>query len=147
MGTRVYLSCTLTDELVDGHCLIVPIQHHLNMLEGDDDVWDETRVGDHLTICGERCSFCSQNFMKCLMRMCAEEDKGVIFFETVLSMKKQRHTFIECIPVPWELFDLLPGYFKVRQSDLLCQSQDAAYQTVGVNTFLRGRVVTAQKTY
>lgn len=43
-GTRVYLSCTLTDELVDGHCLIVPIQHHLNMLEGDDDVWDETRV-------------------------------------------------------------------------------------------------------
>jgi hypothetical protein len=44
MGTRVYLSCTLTEELVDGHCLIVPIQHYLNMLEGDDDVWDETRV-------------------------------------------------------------------------------------------------------
>lgn len=44
MGTRVYLSCTLTEELVDGHCLIVPIQHHLTMLEGDDDVWDEVRV-------------------------------------------------------------------------------------------------------
>jgi len=44
MGTRVYLSCTLTDELVKGHCLIVPIQHHLCMLEGDDDVWDETKV-------------------------------------------------------------------------------------------------------
>ena len=44
MGTRVYLSCTLNDELVKGHCLIVPIQHHLNMLEGDDDVWDEVRV-------------------------------------------------------------------------------------------------------
>ncbi len=85
--------------------------------------------------------------MKCLMRMYAEEDKGVVFFETVLSMKKQRHTFIECIPVPWELFDLLPGYFKVRQSDLLCQSQDVANPTVGVNTLLRGRVVPAQKTY
>ncbi|KAF8967089.1 CwfJ C-terminus 1-domain-containing protein-like protein [Flammula alnicola] len=95
MGTRVYLSCTLTEELVDGHCLIVPIQHHLNMLEGDDDVWDETR-----------------NFMKCLMRMYAEEDKGIVFFETVISLKKQKHTCIECIPVPWELFDLLPGYFK-----------------------------------
>ncbi|KAH9480566.1 Pre-mRNA-splicing factor cwf19 [Psilocybe cubensis] len=94
-GTRVYLSCTLTDELVDGHCLIVPIQHHLNMLEGDDDVWDETR-----------------NFMKCLMRMYAEEDKGVVFFETVLSLRKQKHTYIECVPVPWEQFDLLPGYFK-----------------------------------
>jgi hypothetical protein len=44
MGTRVYLSCTLNEELVSGHCLIVPIQHHLNMLEGDDDVWDEVRV-------------------------------------------------------------------------------------------------------
>lgn len=45
MGTRVYLSCTVNEELVKGHCLIVPIQHHLNMLEGDDDVWDEVRVG------------------------------------------------------------------------------------------------------
>jgi hypothetical protein len=45
MGTRVYLSCTLQEELVSGHCLIVPIQHHLNMLEADDDVWDEVRVG------------------------------------------------------------------------------------------------------
>lgn len=44
MGTRVYLSCTTTDELLKGHCLIVPIQHHLNMLEGDDDVWDEVQV-------------------------------------------------------------------------------------------------------
>lgn len=52
--------------------------------------------------------------MKCLMKMYAEEDKGVVFFETVLSLRKQKHTYIECIPVPWELFDLLPGYFKVR---------------------------------
>lgn len=44
MGTRAYLSCTQFEELVPGHCLIVPIQHHLTMLEGDDDVWDEVRV-------------------------------------------------------------------------------------------------------
>jgi hypothetical protein len=44
MGTRAYLSCPLFEELVPGHCLIVPIQHHLTMLEGDDDVWDEVRV-------------------------------------------------------------------------------------------------------
>jgi hypothetical protein len=44
MGTRTYLSCTLNEELISGHCLIVPMQHHLNMLEGDDDVWDEVRV-------------------------------------------------------------------------------------------------------
>ena len=43
-GTRVYLSCTMFEELVPGHCLIVPMQHFLNMLEADDDVWDEVRV-------------------------------------------------------------------------------------------------------
>ncbi|EAU85946.1 complexed with Cdc5 protein Cwf19 [Coprinopsis cinerea okayama7 len=95
MGTRVYLSCTLTEELVPGHCLIVPIQHHLCMLEGDDDVWDEVR-----------------NFMKCLMRMFAEEDKGVIFYETVISLKRQHHTVIECVPLPWDIYDLIPQYFK-----------------------------------
>ncbi|KAJ7601069.1 CwfJ C-terminus 1-domain-containing protein-like protein [Mycena floridula] len=95
MGTRAYLSCTTTEELLDGHCLIVPIQHHLNMLEGDDDVWDEVK-----------------NFMKCVMRMYAEEDKGVVFYETVISFKRQRHTCIECVPVPWEVFEILPGYFK-----------------------------------
>ena len=55
MGTRVYLSCTLTEELVDGHCLIVPIQHHLTMLEGDDDVWDEVRVRNLSKIPGTFC--------------------------------------------------------------------------------------------
>lgn len=52
MGTRVYLSCTLNEELVPGHCLIVPIQHHLAMLEGDDDVWDEVKVCVFLYISG-----------------------------------------------------------------------------------------------
>ena len=50
MATRCYLSCTLNQELVDGHCLIVPIQHHLTTLEGDDDLWDEIRVSRDITI-------------------------------------------------------------------------------------------------
>ncbi|KAM6494102.1 Protein similar to CwfJ C-terminus 1 domain containing protein [Amanita muscaria] len=95
MGTRVYLSCTTNEELVQGHCLIVPIQHHLTMLEGDDDVWDEVR-----------------NFMKSLMRMFSEQDKGVVFYETVISLKRQAHTFVECVPLPWEQYDVIPGYFK-----------------------------------
>ena len=56
--------------------------------------------------------------MKSLMQMFAEEDKGVVFYETVISLKRQTHTCIECVPVPWNMFDTLPGYFKV--SDLLC---------------------------
>lgn len=40
------LSCTLNEELLDDHCLMVPIQHHLTILEVDDDVLDEVRVRD-----------------------------------------------------------------------------------------------------
>jgi len=46
--------------------------------------------------------------------MFAEDDKGVIFYETVISLKWQKHTFIECVPLPWDQFELIPGYFKVR---------------------------------
>ena len=48
MGTRCYLACTLFQELVEGHCFIVPIPHHLTMLDGDDDTWDEVRVSELL---------------------------------------------------------------------------------------------------
>ena len=55
-----------------------------------------------------------QNFIKCLMRMFAEEDKGVVFYETVINIKWQKHTFIECVPLPWDEFEQVPAYFKVR---------------------------------
>lgn len=48
--------------------------------------------------------------------MFAEQDMGVVFYETVLSLKWQKHTVIECVPLPWDKFDLIPGYFKVRLS-------------------------------
>lgn len=56
--------------------------------------------------------------MKTLMKMFSEQEvgKGVVFYETVISFKKQKHTVIECVPVPWGAFDVLPGYFKVRSS-------------------------------
>jgi hypothetical protein len=97
LGTRVYLSCTVTEELVPGHCLIVPIQHMLCSLEGDDDVWDEIK-----------------NFQKTLIRFFSEQTPslGVVFYETVMSFQKQKHTVIECVPLPWEKWDLMAGYFK-----------------------------------
>ncbi|WVQ93714.1 hypothetical protein IAU59_000791 [Kwoniella sp. CBS 9459] len=95
MGTRTYMCCTLFEELVPGHCLIVPLQHHMSMLEMEEDDWEEVR-----------------NFMKCLMKMHAQNNNGVIFFETVLSFKHQKHTYIEAVPVPFEQFQDMPAYFK-----------------------------------
>lgn len=50
--------------------------------------------------------------MKTLMQMHAEQDKGVFFYETVISFRGQRHTYIEAVPVPWALFEELPAYFR-----------------------------------
>ncbi|KAG8807338.1 hypothetical protein FRC17_004509, partial [Serendipita sp. 399] len=104
MGTRCYLACTTNQELVPGHCHIIPIQHHLSTLEGDDDLWDEIT-----------------NFMKCLIRMFDQEDKGVVFYETIISLRWQKHTYIECVPVPYSHFEDMPGYFK--ESILMSESE------------------------
>ncbi|GAA97213.1 uncharacterized protein L969DRAFT_91938 [Mixia osmundae IAM 14324] len=95
LGTRCYLSLPDNEGLTTGHCWIVPLQHNLSCLEGDDDFWDEVK-----------------NFMKTLMKMFAAQDKGVIFFETVLSLRSQRHSYIEAIPVPFDIYDDAPQYFK-----------------------------------
>ena len=95
MGTRVYLALPETEQLVKGHCLIVPIQHCLSTLEADDDVWEEIK-----------------NFMKCLMKAFSTKNQGVVFFETVYNIKSQLHTYIEAIPIDIEIFETLPAYFK-----------------------------------
>lgn len=45
-GTRAYLALPDHQELVEGHCYIVPMQHHLSSLEADDDCWEEIKVCD-----------------------------------------------------------------------------------------------------
>ncbi|KAF9106818.1 hypothetical protein BGX29_008380 [Mortierella sp. GBA35] len=95
MGTRVYLGLPLYKEFLPGHCMIVPTQHVTSTLELDDDAWDEIR-----------------NFMKCLIQMNAADDKAVIFSETVINLKWQKHTVIECYPIPWQAGQAAPGYFK-----------------------------------
>ena len=71
--------------------------------------------------------------MKCIMRIFAEDDKGVIFYETVMSLKKQRHTFIECVPLPWDKYEVIPGYFKV------CKNCEVLILYIVLNQFYCGR--------
>ncbi|KAH8550809.1 CwfJ C-terminus 1-domain-containing protein-like protein [Umbelopsis sp. PMI_123] len=95
LGTKTYLALPNVTDLVPGHCFIVPLQHAISSLECDDDVWDEIR-----------------NFQKCLMRMFHEQGKGVVFMELVKNLKYQRHTVIECIPVPYGTVEDAPMYFQ-----------------------------------
>jgi hypothetical protein len=54
--------------------------------------------------------------MKTLMQLYAEEDKGVVFFESAINLKHQRHTCIEAVPIPFDLFDEIPAYFSVSRA-------------------------------
>jgi len=92
------------------------LQHCLSTLELDDDDWEEIKVSSLRPRPADR-----QNFMKCLMQMFAAENKGVVFYETILSFKQQRHTYIECVPLPANEFADAPGYF--RQSILSSESE------------------------
>lgn len=60
------------------------------------------------------------------MRMFAEDDKGVVFYETVINLKHQKHTCIECVPLPWTQFEELPGYF--HESILMSETEWSQHQ-------------------
>ncbi|TPX47819.1 hypothetical protein SeLEV6574_g02444 [Synchytrium endobioticum] len=95
VANKTYLALPATVQMVSGHCLIVPAQHCLTTLECEDDVWEEIK-----------------NFMKCLIQMFAKENKAAIFMEQVINFKWQRHTVIECVPIPADSYDDAPAFFK-----------------------------------
>lgn len=47
LATRVFLTLPTEPEIGTGGCVIVPIQHRTNMMECDDDEWEEVRVSHH----------------------------------------------------------------------------------------------------
>nr|XP_023422032.1 CWF19-like protein 2 [Cavia porcellus] len=102
IGVKVYLCLPNFRSLTEGHCLIVPLQHHRAATLLDEDIWEEIQM-----------------FRKSLVKMF--EDKGLdcVFLETNMSMKKHYHMVYECIPLPKEVGDMAPVYFKkaIMESD------------------------------
>ncbi|KAG2457011.1 GCYA2 cyclase, partial [Polypterus senegalus] len=102
IGSKVYLCLPNCVSLVEGHCLIVPLQHHTAATSLDEDIWQEI-----------------QAFRKSLVE--AFKDKGLdcVFLETHMNPKQRRHMVYECIPLPREIGDMAPIYFKkaIMESD------------------------------
>ena len=95
LATRVYLTLPTDPELNEGSACITPIQHRTNLLECDDDEWEEIR-----------------NFMKCLTRMYHDQGRDVIFYENAAAPQKRRHAAMEVVPLPWSLGETAPAFFK-----------------------------------
>lgn len=97
LGTRVYLTLPTEPELkgAEGGAVIVPINHRTNLLECDDDEWEETR-----------------NFMKSLTRLYHEQGREVVFYENAAAPQRHPHAALVAVPIPWDLGDTAPAFFR-----------------------------------
>ncbi|KAI9722287.1 MAG: hypothetical protein M1812_001759 [Candelaria pacifica] len=95
LATRIYLTLPTEPEISDGGACIVPIQHRGNLLECDDDEWEEIR-----------------NFMKCLMRMYHDQGRDVLFYENAAQPQRKKHAALEVVPLPYSLGETAPAFFK-----------------------------------
>ncbi|XP_056417595.1 CWF19-like protein 2 isoform X2 [Hyla sarda] len=102
IGVKVYLCLPNHLSLTEGHCLIVPLQHHTAVTLLDEDIWDEIQM-----------------FRKTLVKMFADQGLDCVFLETNMNLKKRFHLVYECIPLPKEVGDMAPIYFKkaIMESD------------------------------
>lgn len=95
LGTRVYLTLATEPELSEDSAVIVPIQHRTNLLECDDDEWEEIR-----------------NFMKCLTRMYHDQGRDVVFYENAAAPQRKMHAAMQAVPLPYSLGETAPAFFK-----------------------------------
>ncbi|XP_066522777.1 CWF19-like protein 2 [Hoplias malabaricus] len=95
IGSKVYLSLPNSLSLTEGHCLIAPLQHHCSCTGLDEDVWHEIEM-----------------FRRALVKMFESQDLDCVFLESYRNPKKRLHLLYECIPLPRELGDSAPIYFK-----------------------------------
>lgn len=95
IGLRTYLCVPPYQSLTEGHCLIVPQSHVASGTLVDEDVWLEMQI-----------------FRKGLARMFEDMDQDTVFMETAMGFRHHPHSLLECIPVPKDVGNMAPMYFK-----------------------------------
>ncbi|XP_071539626.1 uncharacterized protein [Panulirus ornatus] len=95
LGTKSYVCLPNHESLTPGHCHIVPVHHIACSVQSDEDLWSEI-----------------QTFRKSLVKMFNSRGEDCIFFEITKKLKHYPHMVITCIPLPREIGDMAPIYFK-----------------------------------
>jgi len=52
--------------------------------------------------------------------MFSDLDEDCVFMETCMKLKRYPHMVIECVPLPKEIGDMAPIYFKVTNCSCVC---------------------------
>lgn len=68
------------------------------------------------------CLKLSQTFRRTLVRMFEAQDLDCVFFETHMNLKRHFHMVYECVPLPKELGDMAPIFFKVTHTQIYDQT-------------------------
>ncbi|QYT05475.1 hypothetical protein H0G86_012369 [Trichoderma simmonsii] len=95
LATRVFMTLPTEPEISEGGAVIVPTAHRNNLLECDDDEWEEIR-----------------NFMKSLTRMYHDQGREVIFYENAAAPHRHLHAAMMAIPIPYDQGAMAPAFFK-----------------------------------
>ncbi|KAG5921952.1 hypothetical protein E4U42_005641 [Claviceps africana] len=95
LATRVFLTLPPEPEISPGGAVIVPLSHRVNLLECDDDEWEEVR-----------------NFMKALTRMYHQQGREVVFYENAAAPHRHLHAAMVAVPIPYSEGATAPAYFK-----------------------------------
>ncbi|TNN07927.1 CWF19-like protein [Schistosoma japonicum] len=104
LGEKVFLSLPSYVSMTSGYCLLTPYEHVSSTTRLDEDAIKEIRHFKHqLTVMFE------EKYNK----------SGCVFIETASKSDAIRHhTQVECIPVPKDLYNSLPAYFKKALSEI-----------------------------
>ncbi|CAH0057078.1 unnamed protein product [Clonostachys solani] len=95
LATRSFLTLPTDPEVSPGGAIIVPLTHRKNLLECDDDEWEELR-----------------NFMKSLTRMYHAQGRDVVFYENAAAPHQHRHAALAAVPIPYEEGAMAPAHFR-----------------------------------
>ncbi|KAL5116542.1 Pre-mRNA-splicing factor cwf19 [Pleosporales sp. CAS-2024a] len=95
LATRTFLTLPTEPEISTGGAVIVPIQHRTNLVECDDDEWEEVR-----------------NFMKSLTRMYHDQGRSVLFYENAAHPGRKPHAALHAVPIPFDLGATAPAFFR-----------------------------------
>lgn len=74
-------------------------------------------------------------FRTALVKMFEARGLDCVFIETNMSMKKRYHMVYECIPLPKEVGDMAPIYFKVDEKSIFCRSFECVYHKLFLEKF------------